>query len=334
MKTLDEPFIPRSQVKGSFSADHTPVLRVTPGTGQLITVETSDDSFIQMDQLRDVSKVTAIRNAVTGPIWVEGAEPGDVLSVTIHDIKTSDQGWSVYIPGAGALANRMGAEMFVRRIPLRDGRAQLTSRLSVPIQPMIGCIGVAPAEGEARNILPCYVTGGNMDIPDVAPGATLHLPVKAPGAFLALGDLHAAMAKGESSFIAIETAGRVTISLDLVKGVSLRSPRIDTGREVICVGLGNPVQSAITAAYEDLFDHLVTERGWGAEDAYVVMSAVADTELGGPVGSELPDSRHPMKPVGAVTLARMAKEVIEVHASLPGWSTANGNSGAQAKSTY
>lgn len=320
METAQRLHLSRDQIHGSFSAAHEPALRVTPGTGELITVETNDGAYLQMDEFRDVNKVTATRNPVTGPIWVDGAQPGDALAVKIHDIALGEQGWSVYIPGAGALARRMGSQMTVRRIPLGDGQAHLTSAVSVPLQPMIGCIGVAPAVGEARTILPCYATGGNMDIPDVAAGSTLFLPVEAPGAFLALGDLHAAMSKGESSFIAIEAPGTVTLSVDLVKGAQLRRPRIDTGDEIICVGLGNPVHEAVATAYEDLFDYLVSERGWEAGDAYTVMSAAADTELGGPVGSIAPDPEHPMRPIGAVTLARMAKSLIDLHARLPEWS--------------
>lgn len=303
----------RDQGRPGLSAADEPVLRVVAGAGDRISFETDDAAYAQMEELRDLSKITAPLNPVTGPVFVEGAEPGDALAVTIHDITFGDVGWSVYIPGAGALAGPMGEEWFVRRIPLRDGRAQLTERLDCAVAPMAGCVMVAPADGELSTVMPSYPTGGNMDLTDAAPGSTVYLPVQVPGALLSLGDLHAVMSRGESSFVAIEAAGRVTVSVDVVKGLGsrMRAPRVDTGRELVCVGLGDPVQDSIDMAYESLFSVLVDERGVSREDAYVVMSALAHTELGGPTGSVAPDPLHPFRPVGAVTLARIAHEVLD-----------------------
>ncbi|MGO4343396.1 acetamidase/formamidase family protein [Pedococcus sp. 2YAF34] len=303
----------RDQGRPGLSAADEPVLRVVAGAGDRISFETDDAAYAQMEELRDLSKITAPLNPVTGPVFVEGAEPGDALAVTIHDITFGDVGWSVYIPGAGALAGPMGEEWFVRRIPLRDGRAQLTERLDCAVEPMAGCVMVAPADGELSTVMPSYPTGGNMDLTDAAPGSTVYLPVQVPGALLSLGDLHAVMSRGESSFVAIEAAGRVTVSVDVVKGLGsrMRAPRVDTGRELVCVGLGDPVQDSIDMAYESLFSVLVDERGVSREDAYVVMSALAHTELGGPTGSVAPDPLHPFRPVGAVTLARIAHEVLD-----------------------
>jgi amidase len=301
----------KEQSYASFSADHEPALRIAPGTGETITFETDDAAYAEMERVLDLAKVTATLNPVTGPVYVEGAEPGDTLAVTIHDIELAEQGWSVYLPGAGALARPMGEEMFVRRIPVRDGRVQLTDTLDCPAAPMIGCIGVAPAGAEGSTVMPSYVTGGNMDLTDAAPGATVLLPVQVPGAFLAIGDIHAVMSRGESSFVAIEIAGRARVSVDLVKGQSLRAPQLLTADDHICVGLGDPVQDSIDMAYEAMFEVMVAQHAWSREDAYVVMSALAHTELGGPTGSTPPDPLHPFRPVGAVTLARLARDVLE-----------------------
>ena len=139
----------------------------------------------------------------------------------------------------------------------------------------------------------------------------MHLPVQVAGALLYIGDLHAVMSRGESSFVAIEAAGRATVSVDLVKATDvatpLRAPRIDTGDELLCVGLGDPVQDSIAMAYESLFAVLTQEHGYSPGDAYALMSAVAHTELGGPTGSSDPDPVHPFRAVGAVTVARIEK---------------------------
>ena len=300
----------KEQANAGFSAKYEPALRIAAGTGERITFETDDLAYAQMEQFRDLSRVTATMNPVTGPVYVEGAEPGDALAVTIHDIKLPERGWSVYIPGAGALSGPMGSDWFVRRIPIRNGRVQLTDGLSCPVAPMIGCIGVAPADGEMSTVMPSYPTGGNMDLTDAGPGSTVYLPVQLPGALLSIGDIHAVMSRGESSFVAIEAAGSATVSVDVVKGLSLRAPRIDTGEDIVCVGLGDPVQESITMAYESLFAVLVQEHGFSPQDAYVTMSALAHTELGGPTGSTTPDPVHPFRAVGAVTLARITKTVL------------------------
>src|SRR5690625_2563521 len=139
-------------------------------------------------------------------------------------------------------------------------------------------------------VMPSYPTGGNMDISDGAPGSTVYLPVQVPGALLYIGDLHAAMGRGESTFVAIEAAGEATVSVDLVKRPTgslgaLRAPRVETAEEIICVGLGDPVQNSVVMAYESLFAVLTEDYGITPADAYVTLSAVGHTELGGPTGS-------------------------------------------------
>jgi amidase len=175
---------------------------------------------------------------------------------------------------------------------------------------MIGCLGVAPADRNGSTVMPTLPTGGNMDLSDAGPGTTVYLPVQVPGALLSVGDLHAVMARGESSFVAIEIAGRAEVSVDVVKGRTIRGPQLDTGSDYVCVGLGDPVQDSVQMAYESLFSVMVDEHGWDPQDAYVVMSALAHTELGGPTGSEDPDPLHPFRAVGAVTLARLATDVL------------------------
>lgn len=304
-------FLSHDLGKPGFDAEIEPVLRISPGTGETIGFETSDDVYAQLHERGSLEAVTAQINPITGPVYVEGAEPGDSLRVTIHDIVLGDYGWSVYLPGSGALQHRMGDRAMSRQIELRGDEAVLTDRLTTGILPMIGCIGVAPREGFGSTLMPSYAFGGNMDLTDAKPGSHVYLPVEVPGALLSIGDIHAVMARGESSFVAIEAAGTAIVSVDLVKAQHLRAPRIETEDEWIFVGLGDPVQTSITRGYEDMFDFLVTDNGWDAADAYVVMSAIAHSELGGPTGSSDPDPLHPMNAVGAVTVHRLPKRVLE-----------------------
>jgi amidase len=136
------------------------------------------------------------------------------------------------------------------------------------------------------------------------------LPVMVEGAYLSIGDVHAIMAEGESSFVAIEAQGTAVVSIDLVKGADLRAPRIETADDWIFVGLGDPVQESVRRGYEDAFMFLVGEHGWSRGDAYAVLSAVGHSRLGGPTGSVAPDPLHPFAAVGAVTLHRVPKSVL------------------------
>lgn len=293
-----------------YRSDVDPVLSIPAGTGATIGFETDDAVYAELHGHHDLARLQAPINPVTGPVFVEGAHPGDALAVTIHDIRLKDRGWSVSLPGVGALADVMGEEMFTRRIPIDADGVHVTERLVFAPRTMIGCIGTAPVSGENSTVMPTTRLGGNMDVVEARPGSVVYLPVEVEGALLSIGDIHAIMAEGESSFVAIEAEGVAVVSVDVVPGAQLRAPRIETASDWIFVGLGSPVQESIRRGYEDAFRFLVDEHGWDAGDAYAVMSAVSDSRLGGPTGSEVPDPLHPLTPVGAVTLHRVPKSVL------------------------
>ena len=127
----DEIEVDNTHGQPGFDRDAPPAVRVAAGAGDRIALETSDEAYRQMDERRDLAAVTATINPVTGPVYVEGAEPGDALAVTVHEIRLTDHGWSIYLPGVGALARSMGPEMFVRRVPLDDAGVHLTDRITV-----------------------------------------------------------------------------------------------------------------------------------------------------------------------------------------------------------
>ncbi|MEG9247062.1 acetamidase/formamidase family protein [Arthrobacter sp. Soc17.1.1.1] len=303
-------FLDKSFGRPGFSADDEPALRIRPGTGERIGFETNDEVYAQLHDHRDMGRLTAQLNPVTGPLYVEGAQPGDALAVTIHEIRLKDCGWSVSLPGVGALQDRMGSGMFTRRVPIDAQGVHVTDRHVLAPAPMIGCIGTAPAQGTHSTVMPSYAQGGNMDLTDCRPGTTVYLPVMTEGAYLSIGDIHAIMAEGESSFVAIEAEGVAVISVDVVKDLPLRAPRVETESEWIFVGLGDPVQESIRRGYEDVFDFLVHTHGYSTGDAYALLSAVCHSRLGGPTGSTAPDPLHPMAPIGAVTTHHLPKSVL------------------------
>lgn len=303
-------FLDKSHGQPNFSADTEPALRITPGTGARIGFETSDEVYAQLHEHKDMAKLTAQLNPVTGPLYVEDAQPGDALAVTIHEIRLKDCGWSVSLPGVGALQEKMGADMFTRRVPIDGDGIHVTDRHTLTPAPMIGCIGTAPAQGSHSTVMPSYAQGGNMDLTDCRPGTTVYLPVMTEGAYLSIGDIHAIMAEGESSFVAIEAEGVAVVSVDIVKNLSLRAPRVETESEWIFVGLGDPVQESVQRGYEDVFDFLVDTHSYTPGDAYALLSAVCHSRLGGPTGNTAPDPLHPMTPIGAVTTHHLPKSVL------------------------
>src|SRR4051794_6044849 len=175
-----------------FRADHAPQARVA--SGSTIRFETGDIAY---ERLANGEALEAIGletfNRVTGPVFVEGAEPGDALRIEILDIEIH-RSWSVWLPGFGALG-RYTEETRARQIPLEDGCAVISDRLRVPVEPMIGCIGLAPETGVGSTFMPAYHWGGNMDLREMSRGTTVDLPVEAPGALLSIGDHHAAMGR-------------------------------------------------------------------------------------------------------------------------------------------
>ncbi|MFD3445135.1 acetamidase/formamidase family protein [Microbacteriaceae bacterium 4G12] len=307
---MTEHFLGKELGKPGFSAADEPVLRIQPGTGDTIAFETSDEVYAQLHETHDMAKLTAQINPITGPVYVEGAMPGDALKVTIHEIRLKDYGWSVSLPGAGALQDVMGEEMFTRQVPIDEAGVHVTDRHVFDAKPMIGCIGTAPAEGVNSTVMPSYPQGGNMDLTECRPGSVVYLPVMVEGAYLAIGDIHAIMAEGESSFVAIEAEGTAVVSVEVVKDLALRAPRVETEDEWIFVGLGDPVQESIQRGYEDAFRFLVDDNGWTIGDAYAVLSAVGHSRLGGPTGSGDPDPLHPLSARGAVTLHKVPKSVL------------------------
>ena len=270
-----------------FRADIAPVLRVA--SGEVVRFETSPEPaerlFAAGDDwlaLLDTRKL----NAVTGPVFIEGVEPGDAVRVDILEIETLDWGWNAFIPGFGMLCENLTTPM-LRRIPIVDGRCWITEALSVPLRPMIGCLGLAPARGASSTLSPPFPWAGNYDLLQVKVGSTIWFPVQAQGGLFSLGDLHAAMGDAEATSVSIECAGAATVRLSVEKALDIQMPRIEADGKLYTVGLaerGNYVAARRHAA-DQLFNYLTAERRLTPEDAYILFSAAADLTFGGPAGA-------------------------------------------------
>ncbi len=265
----------RDQHVWSFSADAEPVLSVDPGT--VIEIETWDCFTGQVQSEADTLDSLDITrvNSATGPIEVRGAEPGDTLSVTLLDIRPGARGAAMCIPGWGQLIDQV-ASPTTRIFEVRDGVIHMNDRVSFPVRPMFGVIGVAPASGDISTFL-ADRHGGNMDDHVNGIGATVHLPVFQSGAQLAIGDMHASMGDGEISGTGVEIGGVGIIKVDLIKGKSAGWPVTETADAFYTHGTAEAsLTDALQAACEEASKLLVDEWGFSPEDAFMFLSVAGD----------------------------------------------------------
>ena len=264
------------QVVFSLSKDATPVVKVGPG--ETVVFDTADcfsGQVRSIDAVMDSVDWTHV-NPASGPVYIEGAEPGDVLVVRIEGVEVVSPGVMAVSDGFGVLARHFDGMSF-QMVDIEGDRAAV-SGASVPVRPMIGVIGVAPA-GEP---VPCGSPGphgGNMDTTLIGAGATLYLPVFAPGALLATGDLHAAMGDGEICGTGVEVAGRVTLTVDVRRDLTLVNPVVETADVVAAIASAESLDEAAELATRDMADLLMGRLGLSAADATMLMSAAGQLQV-------------------------------------------------------
>lgn len=275
-----------------------PAERVAPGS--TILFRCHDSSAGQLGPASTLADVTALDfgkiNPVSGPIFVEGAEPGDALKVTIQGFAPQPAngrgwGWTANIPGFGLLADQFQDPALIiwDYDPGTMAPALWGSQGRVPLKPFAGTIGVAPAEPGHHSVVPPRRVGGNLDIRDLAAGTVLYLPVEVEGALFSVGDTHAAQGDGEVCGTAIESPMDATLTLDLVKGMGLRTPRFTTPGPVTrhldgrgyeaTTGIGPDLMAASRDAVAGMIDLLCATRGMSAVEAYMLCSTCGDLRI-------------------------------------------------------
>jgi acetamidase/formamidase len=230
-------------------------------------------------------------NPVAGPVYVDGAEPGDVLKVTLLSFTPSGWGWTANIPGFGLLAEEFREPaLHIWHYDPGDLGAALFGRWGkVPLKPFTGTIGVAPAAAGVHSIVPPRRVGGNMDVRDVALGTELYLPVEVAGALFSVGDTHAAQGDGEVCGTAIESPMKVAAKFDLIKQTPLAFPRFTTPGPVtrhldaagyeVTTGIGPDLMEAARAAVRSMIDVLCRHLAMPAIDAYMLCSVCGDLRI-------------------------------------------------------
>ncbi len=270
-----------------------PVLTVAPG--DRVEFEVLDASGGQLDRGSTVADVAALDfgkiNPVTGPVYVDGAEPGDALKVTIESFTPSGWGWTANIPGFGLLADQF--EEPALHIWSYDAEGLAPAAYGpggrVPLKPFCGTIGVAPGEAGLHSIVPPRRVGGNMDIRDLSAGTVLYLPVEVVGALFSVGDTHAAQGDGEVCGTAIESPMSLSLTFEVEKDAGLAFPRYDTAGPVsrhfdekgyhVTTGIGPELMDNARAAVSGMIDLLGKLHGLAAGDAYMLCSVCADLRI-------------------------------------------------------
>lgn len=209
-------------------------------------------------------------NPATGPLYVQGAKPGDTLKVEIIDIKVGPLGVSVIGPSSESLSNRLD-ETKIRRIPITCDKAELTDKLSLFIKPMIGVIGVSPQDNAVPTALPGN-HGGNMDCSQIKKGAALYLPVFVEGALLSIGDLHALMGDGEISECGLEIEGTVTVKVSVLSDTSRIAPALLVDGKWMTIASCKTLDEAAEEATSMMLEFLIDEVGMDEYDAGMIIS--------------------------------------------------------------
>lgn len=268
-------------------------VRITPGESlEFAVVDSAAGQLSPLSTVEDVSRLDFSKvNPVTGPVFVEGARPGDVLKVTLLSFTPSGWGWTANIPGFGLLADEFKEPaLHVWKYDAATLAPAMFGRWGkVPLKPFTGTIGLAPAEPGMHSVIPPRRVGGNMDVRDLSQGTELYLPIEVAGALFSVGDTHAAQGDGEVCGTAIESPMRVALQFDLIGELPLSYPRFRTPGPVarhldergydVTTGIGPDLMQAARAAVRSMIDLLSRRHGMPAIDAYLLCSVCGDLRI-------------------------------------------------------
>ena len=269
-----------------------PVARLK--SGDVLETNTLDAFGNAIQKPGDKLSLVKGDNALTGPFYIEGAVVGDTLAVKILDLQVDgNQGVGAIVPGFGALNTTNYTAMLHPALPEKiwfypiDHATNTATfkaldsdfSVKIPLHPFFGCIGVAPAGGEARSSIVPAEFGGNMDSPEASAGNTVYLPVNVPGALLYMGDGHAAMGDGEIAGTAIEVPLRARIQVSVIKGKKINWPRFENDEAIMTVGAYRPLDDCLRIAFTELVGWIHQDYGLSEVDTYELLSKVGRIHL-------------------------------------------------------
>lgn len=261
----------------SFNRDNKSVFTVDDG--EIFQIET-DDCYcgqINSESILRTDIDISIMDAAVGPVKINNSSPNDILCIEIIDIEFEDHGVMVTSPGLGVLGDKIN-NADTKIIPIKDNVAIFSDNIKIPLTPMVGVLGVAPKKGDIHCSIPGD-HGGNMDTKEVKKGSKIFLPVNIEGANLALADLHACMGDGELSGTGIETAGTVTLKVDVIKNKELLHPVIETKSHIFTLHTAETFEEAMYVAVDDMVTLIMDKLRLDFQDAYRLLSATCDIRV-------------------------------------------------------
>jgi acetamidase/formamidase len=269
-----------------------PALEIEPGACVLLHVRDASDE--QIDEHSGIEAVARLDfahvNPVSGPVFVKGAKPGDVLEVELLELRAQGWGWTAIIPGFGLLADEFPEPWLrISSVEPEAGRVRFSEQVTLPFRPFPGTLGVAPPEPGSHSILPPSRFGGNLDTKHLTPGTRLYLPVGVEGALFSLGDTHAAQGDGEVCGTAIETAMDVVLRLSVRRDFNVDAPQFHVPASAlappepsgyhVCTGVGPDLLEATRAAVRATIRFLGERYGLDRREAYALASVAVDLRI-------------------------------------------------------
>jgi len=300
-----EVVLTADQTHARWSSTIPPVATVSSGAVvEVHTMEASDGQFDMGSTAADVTTVSFDPiHPLTGPVAVEGASPGDVLAVTLLDIEVEEWGWAAIVPGFGFLADRFTEPVYMGfEIDPGASHIAFNDRISVPLAPFPGVMGVAPATDSMLVTIPPRANGGNMDNRHMVEGTTIYFPVFVEGANFSIGDTHAAQGDGEVSGTAIEAGMRIRYRIEVVEGARpIEEPQYESDDYYAVTAFATTLDEAAVKATTYMIDYLTAEHGLTDEEAYILCSIAGDLKI-----SEVVDVPH------VLVSMHMPKEVLGI----------------------
>jgi acetamidase/formamidase len=266
-----------------FSSEIPPVLTVPSGAVvEVFTKEATDGQLDVNSTAEDLATLSFDPiHPLTGPVFVEGARPGDVLAVTLHEIEVGDWGWTGVFPGFGFLPEDF-PDPYLKTYVIEPGATEVVfnERIRIPLAPFAGVMGVAAATAEMLTTIPPRANGGNMDNRHLTVGTTVYFPVFVEGALFSIGDTHAAQGDGEVAGSAIEAPMRIVYQVEVIQGGrAIQEPQYETEEFYAVTGFAPTIDEAARKATRYMIDYLEAEHGLTRVDAYALASLVGDLKI-------------------------------------------------------
>jgi acetamidase/formamidase len=271
------------QTHNRWSSAIEPVLTVPSGSVIKVGTEEASDQQLNVNStLEDLANLSFDPiHPLTGPVYVENAQPGDVLKVTLHKIEMGDWGWTAIVPGFGFLADEF-TEPYLKTFELGKDKktAKFSDNIEIPLRPFPGVMGVAPNTEEMLSTIPPRENGGNMDDPNITEGSVVYFPVLVEGALFSIGDTHAAQGHGEVCGTAIEAPMNIIYEVELIKeGRTISEPQYETEDYYAVTAFATTIDEAAKKATGFMIDYLVEEKGMDRQDAYALCSLAGDLKI-------------------------------------------------------